>query len=239
MIPPKVFISYSHDSIEHKAWVLQLGTMLIENGINAIIDQWDINPGGDIPMFIEKNLDSADYILMICSNNYVIKANEGKGGVGYEKMIITSSFMDRIDEAKVIPIIRQNGSQNVPIFLKTKMFIDLSMSANFDEGVSKLIRKIHNYPVISKPNFKSSLPASTLRPTKPTNMDISDFGRRRLSGSGIILRITIGFATLSSITGVLAWLIDDRDFLYGCALVSGVLSFICFIAYLISLVRGR
>ena len=30
---PKVFISYSHDSEEHKSWVLQLATRLRSNGV--------------------------------------------------------------------------------------------------------------------------------------------------------------------------------------------------------------
>ncbi|TON86748.1 hypothetical protein CGH50_21300, partial [Vibrio parahaemolyticus] len=38
---PKVFFSYSHDSEEHKAWVLALATRLEENGVAVTLDQWD------------------------------------------------------------------------------------------------------------------------------------------------------------------------------------------------------
>lgn len=51
---PKVFISYSHDSIKHKQWVLNLATRLRNNGIDAILDQFELKPGDDIPHFMEK-----------------------------------------------------------------------------------------------------------------------------------------------------------------------------------------
>src|SRR5258708_6519779 len=37
--PPKVFLSYSHDSETHKDWVLKLATRLIANGVDVLLDQ--------------------------------------------------------------------------------------------------------------------------------------------------------------------------------------------------------
>ena len=123
---PKVFISYSHDSQEHKKWVLDLATRLRNTGVDAVIDQWELRPGDDLPHFMETQLAASDYVLMICTNRYVEKANAGVGGVGYEKMIITSDLMKRIDSNKVIPLIRQQGSHDLPTFLKSKLFIEFS-----------------------------------------------------------------------------------------------------------------
>src|SRR4051812_6679259 len=111
---PKAFISYSHDTQEHKKWVLELATRLRNNGIDAILDQFELRPGADIPHFMETHLSSSNKILMICTDKYVDKANKGQGGVGYEKMIITSTLMKNIDENKIIPIIRQKGATEVP-----------------------------------------------------------------------------------------------------------------------------
>ena len=119
MNPPRVFVSYSHDSITHKKWVLDFATTLRNRGVDAILDQWDLRPGDDLPHFMETQLENSDYALMICTEKYVEKANAGEGGVGYEKMIMTSSMLSRIDSNKVIPIIRQNGSNNRPTFLKS------------------------------------------------------------------------------------------------------------------------
>ena len=51
---PTVFISYSHDSPAHKQWVSELGAKLRQNGVDAVLDQWDLNPGDDMTRFMEK-----------------------------------------------------------------------------------------------------------------------------------------------------------------------------------------
>jgi len=148
---PKVFISYSHDTLEHKKWVLDLSIRLRNNGIDAILDQFELQPGDDIPHFMETNLANSDKILMICTENYVAKANKGEGGVGYEKMIITSNLMRRIDENKIIPIIRQLDTQNVPTFLKSKLYINFFNDVDFEFSYDELVRTIHNSPLFVKP----------------------------------------------------------------------------------------
>ncbi len=150
---PKVFISYSHDSLEHKKWVNELGTRLRNNGIDAILDQWELLPGDDLPYFMETHLANADKILMVCTENYVSKANEGKGGVGYEKMVITSNLLKSIDENKVIPIVRQTASSIIPTFLKSKYYLNFSNNKDFEFGFDELIRTIHQSPLLKKPEI--------------------------------------------------------------------------------------
>lgn len=63
---PRVFISYSHDSKSHKDWVLNLSTRLRKNGVDVVLDQWDVKLGSDIAKFIEQGLSESDRIIMIC-----------------------------------------------------------------------------------------------------------------------------------------------------------------------------
>lgn len=163
---PKVFVSYSHDSQEHKRWVLEFATKLRHNGIDAILDQWELKRGDDIPHFMETHLANSDYVLMICTDKYVEKANSGAGGVGYEKMIITSELMKNIDSNKVIPVIRQNGTHNVPTFLKTKLYIDFSLTDNFEYNFDDLIRSIHGKPLYVKPEIGEN-PLTSEEASKP------------------------------------------------------------------------
>ena len=150
---PKIFVSYSHDTELHKSWVLSLATKLRASGIDAILDQWELKAGDDLPSFMEKHISDADYILMICTESYVTKANSGKGGVGYEKMIITSDLMKNIDSNKVIPIIRQKGKRDVPTFLKSKLYIDMSNDELEEFGTDELIRTVHKSPLYKKPKI--------------------------------------------------------------------------------------
>lgn len=148
---PKAFISYSHDSQEHKKWVLDLATRLRNNGVDAILDQWDLKPGDDLPHFMERGLASADRVLMVCTEKYVEKANLGAGGVGYEKMIVTADLMKTIDSNKVIPLIRQGGGHAVPTFLRTKLFLNFSRPDEFEFSFDELVRALHNAPLFEKP----------------------------------------------------------------------------------------
>jgi len=151
MTAPAVFISYSHDSQEHKQWVLDLATRLRSSGVDAILDQWELGPGSDLPQFMEQNLNRASRVLMICTERYVGKANAGVGGVGYEKMIVTADLLRTIGSKRVIPIVRQNGTVQLPTFLGTKMYIDLSTHDLFESGMDQLLRELLAAPLFVKP----------------------------------------------------------------------------------------
>jgi hypothetical protein len=166
MTTPKVFISYSHDSQEHKKWVLDLATRLRNSGVDAIIDQWELRPGDDLPHFMETHLADSDYVVMVCTDKYVEKANSGKGGVGYEKMIITADLLSSIDSNKVVPVIRQFGTFKVPTFLKTKLFIDFSKNDDFEFNYDELVRTFHGAPLFKKPEIGNN-PFTPISDTPP------------------------------------------------------------------------
>ena len=73
---PTVFVSYSHDSREHRRWVLDFARHLVAKGVNVLLDQWDIGPGGDLAKFMEHSVASADRVVLICTEKYVAKAND-------------------------------------------------------------------------------------------------------------------------------------------------------------------
>lgn len=148
---PKVFISYSHDDQAHKKWVLELAQRLRNAGVDAILDQFRLGLGDDLGGFMEKGVAESDRIIMVCTDTYVAKANDGLGGVGYEKMIMTAEYMNNIDTKKVIPLIRQNGTHNVPNFLKSRLFINFSREDEFELQFDNLLREIHEAPLFKEP----------------------------------------------------------------------------------------
>jgi hypothetical protein len=166
MKPPRVFISYSHDSAEHKGWVLDFATTLRNRGVDAVIDQWDLKPGDDLPHFMETELARSDYAIMVCTNRYVEKANAGEGGVGYEKMIMTSSLLKKIDGNKVIPIIRQEIGIQLPTFLGSKLYINFSKDDDIEYSLDELLRTLLNAPLFEKPEIGSN-PFKPLNQSKP------------------------------------------------------------------------
>lgn len=149
---PKVFVSYSHDSQEHKEWVLDLSTRLVENGVDVILDQWDLRLGGDLPSFMESGLTQADRILAICTGAYVTKADGGQGGVGYEKMILTAQLMQDVRRNSIIPVVRHNDAeQALPTFLSSRLYIDFRDDSLFEEKYEELLREIHGERTAQRP----------------------------------------------------------------------------------------
>lgn len=166
MVPPRVFISYSHDSAEHKSWVLDFASTLRHRGIDAVLDQWDLRPGDDLPHFMETELAKCDFVIIVCSEAYVEKANAGEGGVGYEKMIVTSSLIEKIDSNKIIPVVRQSSSTVLPTFLQTKLYINFSNDTEVEYSLDELIRALLNAPLYEKPKIGVS-PFKPLQGSKP------------------------------------------------------------------------
>jgi hypothetical protein len=150
--PPRVFVSYSHDDQPHKDWVLQLADRLVRNGVDIILDQWDLRIGSDLPRFMEAGLIESDRVMAVCSENYVNRANSGVGGVGYEKMILTGELMQNVASTKIIPVVRNNGSKvPVPTFLSTRLYVDFRNDDLHEQRYAELLREIHGVPVTARP----------------------------------------------------------------------------------------
>ena len=124
----KVFITYSWEDESHKEWTKQLANDLLAKGIDAIIDQYDLNPGDRIPQFMETSIKGAVYVLVICTPKYKRKADKRLGGVGYESHLISGEiYAKRRKKNKYIPILRRGTiEKSIPSFLEGANAIDLS-----------------------------------------------------------------------------------------------------------------
>lgn len=151
---PRLFVSYSHDDQAHKDWVLNLSNRLVANGVNVVLDQWDMTLGNDLPRFMETGLVEADRVLVICSASYVDKANQGRGGTGYEKMILTGQLMNDIGSDRIIPVIRNNTTENLqPTFLTSRLYADFRDDAAYEAKYAELLRNIHGQAVTPRPEL--------------------------------------------------------------------------------------
>jgi hypothetical protein len=126
------------------------------NGVDAVIDQWDLSPGEDIPTFMEQGLKAADRVVTICSERYVKRANIGQGGVGYEKMIVTAELIENLGTKKFVPIVRNAGTPPVPTFLGYRLYIDFEDDAKYPTSLETLIRELLDVPDPGKPPVGSN-----------------------------------------------------------------------------------
>lgn len=147
---PKVFISYSWESKEHSDWVKSLADKLLSDGIEAIIDSYDVSPGDRLPKFMESSIRDSDYVIIICTEEYKRKANNREKGVGYESHIISAELYNNHNDRKFIPIIRQGDFNTaLPTYLDGKLAIDLRGNPFNEESYKDLIASI--FKVKKKP----------------------------------------------------------------------------------------
>jgi hypothetical protein len=156
MTPPKVFISYSWKPTHNKLKVLQLAERLSADYVHVIIDEWDLKEGQDKYQFMEQMVNNPEVnrVLLICNKDYADKANAKKGGVGIESLIVSDEIYSKVDQTKFIPIIfeyDENGKACVPTFVHSRIYIDLSSDAVFEENYEKLLRNIFDKPSSKRP----------------------------------------------------------------------------------------
>ena len=106
--PPRVFISYSWTSEDYKAIVLHIAEDLRCDGVDVVLDQWDLRSGHDKFAFMEQSIEKADKVLVLCDKEYAEKANSKEGGVGTETSIITPEVYGKSVQEKFIPVIMES-----------------------------------------------------------------------------------------------------------------------------------
>ncbi|EHE96339.1 hypothetical protein HMPREF9469_04875 [ [[Clostridium] citroniae WAL-17108] len=155
---PKVFISYSWTNEEHINRVVLLAERLVSHGVDVILDRWDLREGQDKYAFMEQCVTDAnvDRVLLICDKMYAEKADGRKGGVGDETAIISSEVYGKTNQEKFLPVIFQKNSDGLPYmpaYIKRLLYFDLSDDNTFESEYEKLLRRIYDKPLLSKPEL--------------------------------------------------------------------------------------
>jgi len=169
---PRVFISYSWESEDHKSWVRHLGERLYEAGIEARLDQWFVQPGESFTAFMEQEVAAADFVLVVCTPLYAHKSNNRQGGVGYEQQIVSGQLMSGTARSKFIPILRagdyvQGPDCAIPTHFLGIAWIDFRNDVTFDKSLEDLIRVIFSKPRFAPPPLGARPSFETITATRP------------------------------------------------------------------------
>ena len=153
---PKLFISYSWSSLEHEQWVLNLATELVENGVDVIYDKWHLKEGHDSIAFMEKMVNDPEIrkVIIICDRVYAEKADGRSAGVGTETQIISPEIYLKQDQSKFVAVLSEkdeNGNPYLPIYYKSRIYIDLSSDDLYASNFEQLLRWIYDKPLYIKP----------------------------------------------------------------------------------------
>jgi len=140
----KAFLSYSHDSDEHIAWVEKFAQSLQSIGLSILLDKWHLKFGDDINQFMESSIAEADVVLVICTPEYITKSNSRRGGVGYESVIISSELSGNQHSIKFIPVLRKfkDSVPKLPVFLGNRLYVDMTENEGFGKHYGRLITQL-------------------------------------------------------------------------------------------------
>lgn len=151
--PPKVFISYSHDSPEHMARVLALSDRLRTEGLDCHIDRYEMFPASGWAQWTWEQIDWAQFVLVVCTEEYTSRLR-GKqpAGVGqgarWEGAIITQELYNTTSHnTKFVPVVfSPDDKQHIPTVLAGFTYYQ----PNTDEGYEGLYRLLTNQPSVGK-----------------------------------------------------------------------------------------
>jgi hypothetical protein len=149
----EVFISYSWEEPEHTDWIIKLANRLTRNGINVIFDKYDLGIGDNIPYFMEKSVERANKVLVILTQKYKEKADERKGGVGYEYSLINADLFGRLaSNNKILPILRKGDfDSSIPKILRQFFICDMRSDLSFEKNYSELFSAILGKKPVERP----------------------------------------------------------------------------------------
>ena len=159
MTKKSVFLSYSWDSEEHRAWVRKLADCLEEHAeLHVIWDGYDLDSLTDKNKFMESGVAGADYVVVIATKAYKKKADSRTGGVGIETYLTTASHWDSLQasgKSKLLVALREADA--IPTYLKGHLYIDFTQDSGFVQAEDNLIRHFKGRQNIPRPQKRRSL----------------------------------------------------------------------------------
>jgi SEFIR domain len=147
---PAVFISYTHDSEEHRQRVLELAQRLRADGADSMVDRFvNGSPPEGWPLWMERQIQRADFVLVVCTATYLRRyrgeEQPGKGLGGVWEAVLTRQelYENSARNTKFVPILFPGASQDdIPTPLRPYTWHRLP------DGYVELVRYLTEQPAI-------------------------------------------------------------------------------------------
>jgi hypothetical protein len=151
----RVFVSYSHDSEEHRAAVLDLAQRLRGAGLDAVLDRYVVAPPEGWPRWMLAQVEQAKFVLAVCTPTYRRrfdgKERRGDGlGATYEGLLSLQTIHDEgSNNRKFIPILLPGAVATRSIPLTLRSFTRYRFPMQFDALVDHLLGRagVHPAPI--------------------------------------------------------------------------------------------
>jgi hypothetical protein len=152
----EVFVSYSHDSVEHVQRVLELANRLRSDGVDCVLDQYEESPPEGWPRWMDKKIRESKYVIMLCTKPYFQRVmgieEAGKGlGVRWEGNLIYQHLYNAgtINNRFVAVTLEAGHHVFIPTPIQGATYYDLSTPTGYDD----LYRRLTDQPKVRKPEL--------------------------------------------------------------------------------------
>ena len=156
--PPRVFISYAHESDAHAEAVRDLWIFLRLHGVDAQLDRVAAQRRQDWALWMERQVREADHVLVIASAAYRERAEDESGpevgrGVQWEARLIRNAFYaDQRALDRFVPVVLPGQSTaGVPDFLAPATSTVYTVSEFSVVGAEPLLRLLLGRPEETEP----------------------------------------------------------------------------------------
>ena len=136
----KVFISYAWEDESFSQAILEFSNKLRANGIDANIDQYEENPDMGWPIWMEQQIETSDYVLVVATKTYLdkfLQLQQGKGVSWEISSIYQSLYNLQGHNDKFIPIVF-NEEDKKYIVKALQPYTNYNMTTQFDKLANRI-----------------------------------------------------------------------------------------------------
>lgn len=184
---PRVYVSYSWDSVEHKQRVLELSDRLRGDGVETRLDQYEAGPSS-WKRWQEEQVSASDFVVMVCTEEYRYRldANRGHGAYFDGQLIRKRLSVNANHDWLVVSGFRpyRESSAAIPPFAVDAEYYN----AGDREGYERLVARLLGRPLVVAPPVSPPRARATLR---QSGVDIASDASRpstedAAAGSGVL-----------------------------------------------------
>jgi hypothetical protein len=175
---PTVFVSYAHDSPQHRHAVLLLAELLTANGIHVEIDQWAGVRRQDWGAWATEHIRLADFVIVVASPDYHrvadgFVATTANRGTQSEAAVLRDQLHGNRAAwvPKLLPVVLPGHDvAEIPMFLQPYSVDHYIVTELTDGGITGLLRVLTGQPNRVRPVL-GALPDLPPRPAALTEPD--------------------------------------------------------------------
>ena len=179
---PIVFIAYCDASEKDSDWAKQLAHFLRLEGIQTLLDVWELRPGMDMEKWYREAVQSADVILLVATHDLLYEFRHADEQMPSDFFWKSLSDVDGVTNRLLIPLLFPGvTSRELPTSFSNRVGIHVNPD-HTAAALSELVDLIHGrqFPIAPSVRPRNKSPRDSSVPVQLQRIKIEHFRRIRL-----------------------------------------------------------